>query len=121
MNDREKLIYLLEPIMSGLACEHESSSCEMMDCRMCQAIHLADHLIANNVVVLPCPVGTMVYQIRNTKVDDLYGGASYHYELGVRRAIFDVDLIYQFGKTVFLTEEEAKEKLKEMEVAKSER
>lgn len=124
MTDTEKLIELMQEAYCCVTCGYgdQDKVKWLLECDI--SINwedIAEHLLANNVIVLPCPVGTMVYQIRDTKVDDFYGGASYHHELGVRRAIFDVDLIYQFGKTVFLTEEEAKEKLKEMEAAKSER
>ena len=51
MDVREKLVELLEPHMSGLACEHESGSCELTSCRSCNAKNIADHLIANGVTV----------------------------------------------------------------------
>lgn len=62
-----------------------------------------------DVIVLPCPIGTIVYRIR--RVGDLDIGYN---QVGVRRAIFDLYLYYQLGKTVFLTEEEAKNRLEEM-------
>ena len=51
MDVREKLVELLEPRMSGLACEYESGSCELTSCRSCNAKNIADHLIANGVTV----------------------------------------------------------------------
>ena len=51
MDVREKLVELIEPHMSGLACEYESGSCELTSCRLCNARNLADHLIANGVTV----------------------------------------------------------------------
>ena len=51
MDVREKLVELLEPHMSGLACEYESGSCELTSCRTCNARNVADHLIANGVTV----------------------------------------------------------------------
>ena len=51
MNVREKLVELLEPHVSGLACEYESGSCELTSCRSCNARNIADHLIANGVTV----------------------------------------------------------------------
>ena len=102
MNDREKLIELIE------SARYWGSN---------TSAEVADHLIANGVIVLPCPIGTMVYEIRKVKVDSNGLGMNYHYELGVRRAIFDLDLYYRFGKTVFLTEEEAEEALVKMNEA----
>lgn len=49
MDVREKLVELLEPHMSGLACEYESGSCELTSCRSCNAKNIADHLIANGI------------------------------------------------------------------------
>lgn len=54
MDIREKLVELLEPHMSGLACEYESGSCELTSCRTCNARNVADHLIANGVTVQEC-------------------------------------------------------------------
>ena len=51
MDVREKLVELLEPHTSGLACEYESGSCELTSCRSCNAKNIADHLIANGVTV----------------------------------------------------------------------
>ena len=46
-----KMAELLEPHMSGLACEYESGSCELTSCRSCNARNIADHLISNGVTV----------------------------------------------------------------------
>ena len=54
MDARDRLVELLEPHMSGLACEYESGSCELTSCRSCNAKNIADHLIANGVTVQEC-------------------------------------------------------------------
>ena len=51
MDIREKLVELLEPHMSGLACEYESGSCELTSCCSCNAKNIADNLITNGVTV----------------------------------------------------------------------
>ena len=51
MDVKTKLVELLEPHMSGLACEYESGSCELTSCRSCNARNIADHLISNGVTV----------------------------------------------------------------------
>ena len=51
MDARKKMVELLEPHMSGLACEYESGSCELTSCRSCNARNIADHLISNGVTV----------------------------------------------------------------------
>ena len=48
---KEKLVELLEPNMGGFTCGDESGSCEFHNCRTCNAINLADHLIANGVTI----------------------------------------------------------------------
>ena len=46
----EKLIELLEPYMSGEPCDAESGSCELTNCRTCDAITLANRLIFHDIV-----------------------------------------------------------------------
>ena len=59
--EREKLVELLKPHISGTACESESGSCELTNCRDCKARQLADHLLSNGVIVPLCKVGDKVY------------------------------------------------------------
>lgn len=70
---------------------------------------------------LPCKVGDAVYYL-----DRFCGSYSsdcpsrpcencQDYEIEIHEGKFMLSDIYKFGKTVFLTEEEAREKLKEME------
>ena len=64
MTDRERLIELLQPHVSGTACLCESGSCELTSCRDCKARRLADYLLANGVIAPPCKVGDVVYVIK---------------------------------------------------------
>lgn len=57
MNDIDRLIELVKPFVSGSACEQESGACELTNCRSCNARNLADHLLENGVIVLPCRKG----------------------------------------------------------------
>jgi hypothetical protein len=80
---------------------------------------LAEHLIQNGVVVLPCKVGDVVYRIMtspHTKIKSIK-------ETKVCRIAVDADGIYLFcqhcaaaksvlGKNVFLSREEAERALK---------
>ena len=70
---------------------------------------------------LPCPIGTTVYNTtwwddvtEKVKVDGkiFYRTARKH---KVSKSTFSLLDVKDFGKTVFLTQEEAKQKLKEME------
>lgn len=83
---------------------------------------IADYLIQNGVVVLPCKVGDVVYRImtsHHTRIKSIK-------ETKVCRIAVDDDGIYLFcqhcaatksvlGKNVFLSREEAEKKLKERE------
>ena len=59
---------------------------------------------------LPCKVGSTVYKIINQR--DNYDDTVYQI---VSATIFELSMIDKIGKTVFLTKEEAEQKLKEME------
>ena len=71
---------------------------------------------------LPCPIGTTVYNTtwwddvqEKVKVDGKTFYRTVH-KHKVSKSTFSLLDIYDFGKTVFLTKEEAEQKLKEMEV-----
>ena len=85
----------------------------------CCAEYFADHLLANNVVVLPCKVGQVLwfpseyynepYSVFITKAE-IYEEETIMYSEGGTEW-YDEDI----GKTVFLSREEAEAKLKEMQ------
>ena len=70
---------------------------------------------------LPCPIGTTVYNTTwwddVTEKVDVDGKTFYRtvHKYKVSKSTFSLVDIYDFGKTVFLTKAEAKQKLKEME------
>lgn len=105
--------YRVEPLING--------------CRESFDTFLADHLLANGVIVPPCKVGSKVYYLTSidTKeelnVCDLFEGVvlsiAYdgkdiwicaHYTNG----LYYYHTANDFGKTVFLTREEAEQALK---------
>lgn len=59
---------------------------------------------------LPCKVGAIVYKIINQR--DNYDDTVYQI---ISATIFELSMIDKIGKTVFLTQAEAEQKLKEME------
>ena len=83
---------------------------------------IADHLLANGVIVPPCKVGDTVYLPIKTD-----WGTVENYEIvevgrdryGKYFRVYDEEqektYLEEIGKTVFLTKEEAEEKLKECE------
>ena len=89
---------------------------------------LADYLLANGVIVLPCKVGDTVYsydedlcalldyRINQITLSDgnptLYSGVCFNEDV----LLSDIDFVKSdIGKTVFLTREEAERALKELE------
>lgn len=111
---RERLAELIKKVPYGVSvgAKFEQHFCEKM----------ADHLIANNVVVLPCVVGQTVWCIYNYEKPKEFQVAvlamsEHHYSFtieankGVFKHYCDKDAV---GKWVFFTKEEAEAKLREM-------
>lgn len=94
--------------------------------------YVADYLLANGVIVPPCKVGDMVYVItadsptgiEETKVSQIKVKVKENGKISYRISapcVYDTwgeahwtFCAFEFGKTVFLTKEEAEEKLKEL-------
>ena len=104
MTDRERLIGLLSEY------DFDSTFCNICeraadDCAVCGSERLADYLIEHGVIVLPCKVGDTLYCESAIKGYITYLVAP------------DLEWIFEnrekFGKEIFLTREEAEEKLKE--------
>ena len=103
MTDRDRLIELIEQA-EGLK-NNDFPSVE----------EIADHLLASGVIVPPCKVGDVVYYIP-------FGSTITKWEIRSIEIMQD-DIVfhcgrifflnYDFGKTVFLTKEEAEQALKE--------
>lgn len=121
---RDRLIELIDK--ADEECKH-SKSCKTCSGynkgSMCMNYHIADYLLANGVIVLPCKVGDTVYvvedwgykkELKEKEIgviaikgtndfskelwEDVYGGV--------------IGTFADFGKTVFLTKEEAEQTLK---------
>ncbi len=101
MTDRERLIELLE--------QEKAFSRHLTDDE--RRGKLADYLLENGVIVLPCKVGDTVYELKyyhcctNPELD--------FYDIDEKT--FGLDMLNKIGKTVFLTREEAEQALKERE------
>ncbi len=93
MDQRERLINLIIAALRG--------------CSRHWAEVIADHLLANGVLVPPCKIGDTVYQTDGCRV----------YESVVENVIYDTDGIAfdetAIGHSIFLTRKEAEAKLKE--------
>ena len=71
----------------------------------------AEFLLKNGVIVPPCKVGTKVWILRKDRVPDDDYRMSFHNEWVICEVNFQLSMIDQIGKTVFLTPEEAKKAL----------
>lgn len=117
---RNRLVELIkhDNCISPATC---SSKCKYVDSDDCHAERLADYLIANGVVVLPCKVGGKVYHICN-----VFNDSTMKSETVIKTRVIDFvqsmaflaesnGLIFSerdFGKTVFFTREDAEKALK---------
>ena len=78
-----------------------------------EAVHIVEILMAeadNRLVVLPCKVGDTVYEPYGNGLFDVSVVNKIAIEICTDMAVYDID---DFGKTVFLTREEAEAALKE--------
>ena len=122
MTDRYRLIELI----SNSHCVETWDYYNDEPMKPCPIERLANYLLENGVIVPPCKVGDVVYKLfppychkrEEDKCDhycDGYDTTCEEYE-GVYE-IYDVPfklgMFNDFGKTVFLTKEEAEAKLKE--------
>ena len=78
---------------------------------------IADHLLANGVIVSPCKVGDIVFVLVNwcdyTNCHfEGCAGCGHCNDKGVVERQFNYSHLAQIGKTVFLTREEAERALK---------
>ena len=111
MTDRDRLIELIDKAVK---------EDDFMYPADVQTTSIADYLLANGVIVPPCKVGDKVYFL-----DAICGTDGYcinncccidctHGELQVCEIDFDLSMYKEIGETVFLTKEEAEEKLEEL-------
>ena len=120
MTDRDRLIELI--VYADTDDSYECKLCTKDDvsCRECGASKLADHLLANGVIVPPCKVGDTVWlvyplngtiesrEVKSIDLEDL----SYFLEFTNGHCYSDWK--GEYDKYLFLTKEEAEAKLKEM-------
>ena len=74
---------------------------------------IADYLIENGVIVLPCKVGTVVYCVCKWKYPVDSYRMNWEEDWVVLTRLFDLSMIPEIGKTVFLTRKEAEQALEE--------
>ena len=113
MTERKRLIELLKKAPYGanaitLSDKHKDSILG----------EIADYLLENGVVVLPCKVGDMVYIFeRGSYIIPICGQGKPHWEIKIEKCSFKYWLLdnHKFGVNMFFTREEAENALKESE------
>jgi hypothetical protein len=121
---RERLIQLIkhDNCINPYNC---SDKCKYVELDDCHSARLADYLIDNGVVVLPCPIDTHIYVVptQENGLTEITEMVVRGFAIGRPRnvancfrtrgtsALFQPSF-EQFGKTVFLTREEAERALK---------
>ena len=123
MTDRDRLIELMSHKQQyGIATEEPPEAIYTIENHQ-----VADYLLANGVIVLPCKVGAEVFGLFDNDDEqrkEIYDGKILCYSLDENNLLwarmrYKNGLTYwhtidDFGKTVFLTKEEAEEKLREL-------
>ena len=116
MTDRDRLIELL---VATDECDGENCTLIGKDCQACLTERIADHLLANGVIVPPCKVGDYVLWNNGIEIQEKVV-KGFHYvpaDLGLRVVLNDCAPVVNHSAIVaFLTKEEAEEKLREREV-----
>ena len=115
MTDRDRLIELIKKGEK----EFSLSNRPVLDIEE----YIADYLLANGVIVPPCKVGDAIYRIVDMSHTTCKSFVSDFPEVVEPYAVIYKDIFGsyscipfdEFGKTVFLTEEEAEAALKERE------
>ncbi len=123
---RDRLIEILKRFCTDdCKITHQCGYCDFGDLTVCPSA-VADHLLANGVIVPPCKVGQTVYEIQpiRKRVQEYevttikYNGHYWWFTwiLKDRKGIYgniEGFSSHQIGKTVFLTKEEAEKALAE--------
>lgn len=109
MTYRDRLIEILQDTLHEWEC----------DVSIKTLTEITEHLIANGVIVPPCKVGQIVWLVRDGKIEETTVEKIVLKDKGLYLKLlcnsFYETTCRSIGKTVFLTREEAEQKLKECE------
>lgn len=130
MTERKRLIGLIEQCSCHYSppCTGECGECHNVEMYDRNIEHIADHLLANGVIVPPCKVGTTLFFLYNSPYADkpdltprIYKTTDWYFKVDKAGIVINTSDIHGFnkvydyvlGKTVFLTREEAEKALSE--------
>ena len=110
---RDKLFKLLchNPCPSPYSCHDCEGFGHEKICLRIRTKLLADYLIANGVIIPPCPVGTTVYVVGQFLCDADGYGMNFSREWDIRVRAFTLDMMDKVGVSVFLDRKEAEAEL----------
>ena len=119
MTDRDRLIELLKQATTEVTFRTSGgrpvTTIQRSIVDFAEAKDLADHLIANGVIVPPCKVGDTVWHKEEGYLLDSYKIKFIYNDMTASNISRDLLFcVEDIGKTIFLTKEEAEEKLKEL-------
>ena len=113
---RDRLIELLQKrscFYNKSKCNARCSNCDYVTIDDNDIGKLADHLLANGVIHIPCKIGDIVYQTDGLRIYEL---TILDISLRKNKPYYETESIDfdddAFGKSIFLTEEEAERALK---------
>ena len=124
--EREILIKVLSKYSSESRCERHGNpfgddyckGCKYESEKSCEDSNRADYLLENGMIVPPCKMGTTIYMIveKRASVTREY----FRFIKKTKLTFLNLERVLKcFGKTVFLTREEAKQALVNYESSKS--
>lgn len=117
---RDRLVEILRQKTchySDTPCDHECGVCGNVELYLTDIDMIADHLIANGVIVPPCNVGDKLYGFEYPRTDIVVINEEtvedVNIEIETNEGWYHISDV---GKRVFLTKDQAEQKLKEMRV-----
>ena len=113
MTDRDRLIELIKQGENNTPCaENEDIDCTEINCGACVRGGIADYLLANGVIVPPCKVGNTIY--KTSILGEIIELKAKSFDCEVITEPYNSIPFSTLNKTLFLTKEEAEEKLREL-------
>ena len=126
MTDRDRLIEIIRQGKDMTPCAKDNDyRCEGIKCADCESESIADHLLANGVIVPPCKVGDKVWwlttanwqqtewKIVEVKVSAIQQKADKSWKIRITHnsSVWEFK-VEDIGTRYFLTKEEAEKKIK---------
>lgn len=109
MGDREWLIKLIQEAEDDYMVYEMGAQALAIGIFKSREEYIADHLIANGVILSPVDIGKTVYKV--SLIGKIVSLNVVNYDYDVITSPYDLISFNSFGKTVFLTREEAEKAL----------